>query len=137
MTENFGRDHRAYSGWVEPVAITAARSLLAADRRAFYLGDGQPLEWWQADVLSEYGNRLRVGGAFYLLDGPRAIGQYRVVAMAVAPEGYVTVVAHASPCEAPMPPTPPTGPTISLRMLVKPAATRRPCTAPQEGAAHG
>ena len=114
MTDEIGRDHRAYSGWVQPIAVEAARTLLAADRRSH-----RALSWWQADVLSEHGKRLSVGATFNLSDGdplqPSIIGQYRVVAMSVAPEGYFTVVAHAHTAVAAQ------VETISFDMLVKPA----------------
>ena len=116
MTDEIGRDHRAYSGWVEQVGIEAARSLLAADRVAHHA-----VPWWQGDILSEYGKRLSVGATFNLSDGhalqPSIIGQYRVVAMSVAPEGYFRVVAHAYTAVAAQ------IETISFDMLVKPAKT--------------
>ena len=116
MTDKIGRDHRAYAGWVQPVATEAARTLLAADR-----GGRHALPWWHGDVLSEHGKRLNVGATFNLSDGhalqPSIIGQYRIVAMSVAPEGYYTVVAYANRAVASQ------LPTISFDMLVKPAKT--------------
>ena len=116
MTDEIGRDHRAYSGWTQPVAVEAARTLLATDRCSHHA-----VPWWQGDVLSEYGKRLNVGATFNLSDGhalqPAIIGQYRIVAMSVAPEGYYTVVAYANRSVASQ------LPTISLNMLVKPAKT--------------
>ena len=116
MTQEIERDHRAYSGWVQQVAVEAARSLLAADRVAHH-----PISWWQGDVLSEYGKRLSVGSSFNLSDGhanqPSVIGQYRIIAMSVAPEGYFTVVAHAWSAVGTQ------IETISPNMLVKSAKT--------------
>ena len=93
---DIGRDGASYHGWCSHVAFEAARSLQAAD------ADGHPRGWWRGKVMHEHAQELRVGGHFTLADGhpnaPTKIGTYRIVAAAVAPEGYHQVVAFADPC---------------------------------------
>ena len=90
------RDPKALREFVDSISKTIQRTLEAAD------ADGVSKPWWRGHVRSETGAckpELRVGFVFDLRDQPspmgQLIGRYRLVGMAQAPEGYVSLVGYA------------------------------------------
>ena len=84
------REWHSYRDQLAEVEAEASRSLGTADQETL-----RP--WWRGNVLGEYAPRLSVGRQFVLTErapGREVIGIYRVVAMGIAPEGYVAVAAY-------------------------------------------
>lgn len=101
---------------IQVIAHEAQRTLEAA-------AAGGPKPWYQGKIRYENNGtkpELVVGGVFDLRDEPfpmgQLIGRYRLVAMAVAPEGYLAILGYADDF------TPANGapiPTIDKSMVIK------------------
>ena len=102
MTE--ARAPEVYTAWASGLTRTARQMLAAVDTE-----NGIPQPWWKGNVRIAAAQSLGIGRCFTLTDGhpnaPSIIGQYRVVGLALAPEGYVTVVAYAAVAVASQVPT--------------------------------
>ena len=82
--------------FVGSISQTLSRTLEAAD------ADGVPKTWWRGNVRYQTCGRrpeLCLGFVFDLRDEPfpmgKVVGRYRLVGMAQAPEGYVSLVGYA------------------------------------------
>ena len=110
-------DPEALREFVDSISKTIQRTLEAT------IADGVPKPWWRGNVRYEtHGHKpeLRIGFAFDLRDKPfplgQIIGRYRIIGMAQAPEGYVSLVGYADDFQpvngAPVP-------AIDFSMLIK------------------
>ena len=88
------RHPKSYKEQCDFISKEALRNLETADADRF------PKPWWRGNVLYEHSKELQIGGFFNLSDGepnnPMIIGQYKIVAMAQAPEGYVSIISYES-----------------------------------------
>ena len=116
MTDHL-RDLAAYYDYCRAAQNVAARSLKCGD------ADGIPKGWWRGNVRYEtHGHKpeLRVGGVFNFRTKPRPMGdhiaRYRLVLMAVSPEGYYSLVGYA---DSFLPANGAPIPEIDYSMLVK------------------
>ena len=119
MTDRIGRGIKVYSEFCDGIVASASRTLHAADAQA---GHARP--WWAGNVHASNNAvwNLRVGGIFDLQEdayGQNRVAYYRVVALAQAPEGYISVVAYAGLNDDDMPKNGAPIPVIHFGMLVK------------------
>lgn len=86
-------------------------------RRSLQTWDAKegPKPWWSAKIQFQYAQELNlgVGRNFNFVVGDYLVGQYCIVGLAQAPEGYVVLVAVGNSCVANQ------VPTITDKMLVK------------------
>ena len=118
MTKH-GRPEEVYQELVSSMRNTAIRTFQAVD------AEGWARSVWRGDVRWDpsirQGLELRVGGIIDLHSDPYGysrIGYWRIVAMAVAPEGYLSIVAYGA-TEDDLPKNGAPIPLIHFGMLVK------------------
>ena len=108
------RDTQAFLDAFRAIVNEGSRTLASADAQA-----GERRRWWHGQVRCDR-RGLEVGFVFDLRTEPAPMGKhlrrYRLVAMAVAPEGYYAVTGYEDNWQ------PPTGrpvPVVALTDLVR------------------
>ena len=108
------RDTQAFLDAFRAIVQEGSRTLAAADAQA-----GKHRRWWTGLVRQESWRVLEVGFVFDLRTEPapmgKHLGRYRLVALALAPEGYYAVIGYEDDWQ------PPTGrpvPVVALTHVV-------------------